>query len=254
MDLVIRNGLVVDGTGAPGRRADVGIRDGRIEAIGDLRAASAHETVDATGQVVSPGFIDAHTHGDVAMLLPDAHLDVKTAELRQGVTTEVTGNCGFSPFPADGPHADQVDALMGSLIGDGRSWSDLVTYRAAVSGMFTNVAPLVGHGSIRAAILGFADRAPSPDELRAMVRLAEVALDQGAVGISSGLVYAPGLYAKTDELISVARTLRGTGRPYVTHMRGETDMVADSVREAIRIGREAGVPVHISHHKASGKD
>ena len=254
MDLVIRNGLVVDGTGAPGRRADVGIRDGRIEAIGDLRAASAHETVDATGQVVSPGFIDAHTHGDVAMLLPDAHLDVKTAELRQGVTTEVTGNCGFSPFPADGPHADQVDALMGSLIGDARSWPDLAVYRAAASGMFTNVAPLVGHGSIRAAILGFADRAPSPDELRAMVRLAEVALDQGAVGISSGLVYAPGLYAKTDELIAIARTLHGTGRPYVTHMRGETDMVADSVREAIRIGREAGVPVHISHHKASGKD
>src|SRR5205814_1704414 len=250
----IRNGLVLDGTGTPGRRADVGVRDGRIEEISDLRAATAAETIDATGHVVAPGFIDTHTHGDVAMLLADAHLDVKSAELRQGVTTEVTGNCGFSPFPADGPHADQVDALMGSLIGDGRTWPDLAAYRTTVSGMFANVAPLVGHGSIRAAVLGFADRAPDADELRAMVRLAETALAQGAVGISSGLVYAPGLYARTDELVAIARTLRGSGRPYVTHMRGETDMVADSVREAIRIGREAGVPVHISHDKAAGKE
>jgi N-acyl-D-aspartate/D-glutamate deacylase len=206
---------------------------------------------------VSPGFIDTHTHGDVAMFLPDAHLDVKTAELRQGVTTEVTGNCGFSPFPAAGPHADQVGALMGGLTdGSSRTWPDLAAYRVAVAGagLFTNVAPLIGHGSIRAATLGFADRAPTADELRVMVRLAEAALAQGAAGLSTGLVYAPGMYSRTEEIVAIARALRGTGRPYVTHMRGETDMVADSVREAIRIGREAGVPVHISHHKASGKD
>src|SRR5207237_6016420 len=136
----------------------------------------------------------------------------------------VCGNCGFTPFPADGPHAADVGVLMRALTdGTAGPWRDLGAYRDAISraGMFTNVAPLVGHGSIRAAILGFADRAPTADELALMVGHAERALADGAVGLSTGLVYAPGLYTRTEELVAIARGLRGTGRPYVTHVRGE---------------------------------
>jgi dihydroorotase/N-acyl-D-amino-acid deacylase len=176
--------------------------------------------------------------------------------VRQGVTAEVCGNCGFSPFPFLPEHRDDVQRQVGVLFRNVPiEWDGFGGYRKAVerAGVYGNLAPLLGHGSLRAGVIGLNDRPPSRDELRTMVRLAEEVLEQGAVGISSGLVYVPGSYASTDELVAVCQTLRRSGRPYVTHMRGETEMVAASVSEAIRIGREAGVPVHISHHKAAGK-
>lgn len=255
-DVLIRNGLVYDGSGGPPARADVGVRGDRIEAVGDLSAATGATEVDAAGRSVAPGFIDAHTHSDLACFLPDEHLDVKTGALRSGVTTEVAGNCGFSPFPYLELHRPDLERLIRTLFGTSSPWADLESYRDDVrqAGLHANLAPLVGHGSLRAGVVGFEDRPAEPHELAAMVELADAAFEQGAFGLSSGLVYTPGVYADTGELVELCRALARHGRPYATHMRGETDMVVDSVREALHIGREGGVPVHVSHHKAAGQE
>jgi N-acyl-D-amino-acid deacylase len=243
-DVLIRNGLVVDGTGAGPVQADVALS-------GELIA----DVVDAGQQVVAPGFIDTHTHSDMAWTLGPEHVEVAAATVRQGVTTEICGNCGFSPFPYLAERRRDVERHMGVLFGGPVDWHDLSGFAGAVreAGIHANLAPLVGHGSVRVGVIGFDDRAPRAEELTAMRRLVEEAFEQGAFGLSSGLIYMPGVYARTEELIELAATVARHGRPYVSHIRGETDMVADSVREAIRIGREAGVPTHVSHHKTAGR-
>lgn len=255
-DVAVRNGLVFDGTGGPPAQQDVGVRGTEIVALGSLRGAAAAIDVDASGMAVAPGFIDTHTHSDLGAFLPARDAAVAAAAVRQGVTLEVCGNCGFSPFPFLPERLEDVQRHVGVLFRNvSIEWPGFAGYREAVrrAGLYANLAPLVGHGSLRAGVIGLNDRPPAIDELRTMIRLAEEVLEQGVVGISSGLVYVPGSYASTEELIAICRALHRFGRPYATHMRGETDMVADSVREAIRIGREADVPVHISHHKAAGK-
>jgi dihydroorotase/N-acyl-D-amino-acid deacylase len=256
-DALIRGGLVFDGTGAPPRLGDVGLRGDRIAAVGDLsRAGAVALCLDADGLALAPGFIDSHTHSDLACLLPAEHAGVAAADVRQGVTVEVSGNCGFSPFPFLPERRLDVQSHVGVLFrGMSIEWDGFAEYCQVVraAGLYANLAPLLGHGSLRAGVFGMVDRPPTNEELRRMCRLAEEVVEQGAVGISSGLVYVPGSYARTEELVAVCRMLRGSGRPYTSHIRGETGMVADSVREAIRIGQEAGVPVHISHHKAAGK-
>jgi dihydroorotase/N-acyl-D-amino-acid deacylase len=255
LDLLVAGGSVYDGQGGAPRPADVGVRAGRIEAVGDLAAAEAAETIDATGLAVAPGFVDSHTHSDLAAFLGDEHDDVRAATIRQGVTTEICGNCGFSPFPYLPPRSEDVARLVAALFGPGEPWSDVAGYREAVrqAGLYANLGPLVGHGSLRAAVLGFDDRPPDAGELRELVRLADEAFEQGALGLSTGLIYMPGVYAETEELVALCRALARHGRPYTTHMRGESDTVVDSVREALRIGRESGMAVHVSHHKAAGR-
>lgn len=255
-DVLIRRGLVVDGTGAALLQADVGVTRDRIAALGDLREARATVEVDASDKIVAPGLIDTHAHSDMAWSLPLEQSHVAAASVRQGVTTEVAGNCGFSPFPLVDPHRRDGERQLATLFGPTPlRWNDLSGYSdaARAAGLFNNLAPLLGHGSLRVAVMGFEERAPRADELAAMSRLTETALEQGAFGISSGLIYAPGMYAATEELIALALIARRYGRVYTSHIRGETDMVAESVREAIRIGTEAGVPAHISHHKTAGK-
>ena len=255
-DVLVRNGSVFDGTGVAPMIADVGISSDRIEAIGDLSAATGKLEIDAAGHAVAPGFIDTHTHSDLAWSLGPEHEHVVAATIRQGVTTEICGNCGFSPFPHIAGHRADMERHMSTLFGDANvDWKDLNGFSNAVrsAGVFANLAPLIGHGSLRVGVLGFEDRPPRDDEVATMKRLVEEAFEQGAFGFSSGLIYMPGVFAQTGELIELTKTVKRFGRPYVTHIRGETDMVRQSVQEAIRIGTEAGVPTHISHHKVAGK-
>jgi N-acyl-D-amino-acid deacylase len=252
-DLIIENGLLVDGTGAPGKRADLGVAGKQIDAIGDLRSAPAKRRLNAAGCVVAPGFIDIHNHSDLALLV-DGRAE---SMIRQGVTTQVTGNCGLTPAPVnDAIRADLQKTMAGLESDHPWTWNTFDQFLGALRSApkATHVAPLVGHGAIRAAGMGFANRRPTADELVAMKRLTAEAMEAGAFGMSTGLVYPPGLYCDTEELIEVSRVVADYGGLYATHMRGEASPVVDSVKEALRIGREAGIPVQISHHKAAGRE
>src|SRR5919202_122326 len=249
-DLVLAGGEVVDGSGAPAYRADVGVAGGRITAIGDLSAAPATMRLDATGCVVAPGFIDPHTHSDTALLLnPEAH-----SKVRQGVTTEVIGNCGSSPAPLTGPYAGEVRArasgAQGQVEWNWRTFGDylqkLESARPAV-----NVVPLVGHVTLRTSAMGMENRPPSTEEMARMEELLAEALDAGAFGMSSGLMTPPSSYADTEELVDLAETLRQHDALYFSHIRGEGNTLFRATAEAIEVGERAGVPVQIAHHKAA---
>lgn len=243
-DILIRGGQVIDGTGAPRQRADLGIRGDRIVAIGDLAGARAETTLDASSQVVAPGFIDLLGNSQAAVLL-DPRLEGK---IRQGVTTEVTGE-GHSP----GPQNETMLAEMERTKPKGWpkvTWTTLGGFMSEVEkkGSALNFAFYVGAANPREMVLGHADRAPSPDELRRMEAITRQAVEEGAVGLSSALIYPPGRFATTEELIALARV----GGSYWTHLRNESGNIDAAIDEAIRIGREANVPVNIFHLKIGG--
>ncbi|MFI5230167.1 MAG: amidohydrolase family protein [Gemmatimonadales bacterium] len=234
VDLLVRGGLVVDGSGSVPRRADVAITGDRITFVGDAAAAqlAAARTIDATGLVVAPGFIDPHTHtqGDLSSPQRKANL----AYLMQGVTTVVTNNDGGGPID------------VGRVL-DG--WSR--------NGIGTNAAVYIGQGSVRGAVLGMSSAAPTAVQLDSMKQIVAKAMDDGAIGMSTGLYYAPGSYASTDEVIELAKIAAAKGGSYDTHLRDESSYtigLIGAVNEAIRIGREAHLPIHISHIKALGAD
>ncbi len=247
-DLLITGGRVVDGSGTPWFRADVGIRGDRIAAVGPLAQAPADRRINAAGKVVAPGFIDAHVHGDLMLLADPLH----EPAIRQGVTTYILGQDGVAMAPASPATLDYMRRYTAGFSGNPpltAQWSSVAEYLACFERRSAlNVAYLIPNGNLRLEVMGLETRAPTPEELRQMARLAQEGMEQGAVGLSSGLDYIPSRYAATEELIALCRAIAPFGGVYVTHMRRyDPEGVLDSMDEVFRIGREAGVPVHISH-------
>ena len=246
-DLIIRGGTVYDGTGAPGVRADVAVRDGKIAAIGDLKDARAARELDAAGLAVAPGFIDAHCHSDRSFVLDDAG----DSRISQGITTEVCGQCGGSPFPALPQRLAETARAEG--VHDRfftQSFDEYVRLiQAQGQKMGTNLALLVGHGCVRGGVMGYEDRAPTDTELEEMKALLRRDLEDGAWGLSLGLEYTPGCFADARELAALGQVVRECGGIVTAHLRNEGEFLPQAIEELLAVGRATGVHVHISHLK-----
>ena len=247
-DVVIKNGYVVDGTGNPWYRADIGIKSGKVLEIGNLDFEGTDRIVNAKGLIVCPGFIDMHSHSEYSLL---ANLKAES-KIRQGVTTEVNGNCGDSPAPVEGITAEAAEEVKEYKLD--MDWSTLGEYldKLERQGISLNVAQLVGHGTIRIAVIAHENRPPIPDELNEMKELVAQAMEDGAFGMSTGLFYSPGGFADIAEVTELCKVVAKYGGIYTSHIRGEGDPLIEAVAEAIEIGEKANIPVHISHHKACG--
>ena len=248
-DVLIRNGKILDGTGNPWYHGDLGIRGDRIVAIGKLSGATAKKTIDAAGKIVAPGFIDTLGQSELALLIDNRAL----SKLSQGITTEITGEGG-----SIAPQNEKTIAPMKPMLEHYKlkvDWRTLDEYFQRLERLGTplNIGTYVGAAQVRQAVIGDDDRAPTPSELDQMKGLVEQAMKDGAFGISTALIYPPGHYAKTEELIELAKVAARAGGLYATHMRSEGASELAAVDEAIRIGREAGLPVEIFHLKVSGK-
>ena len=254
-NLLIRGGTVVDGTGAPARRADVLVRDGRIAVVGsELKVGGDATVLDAGGLYVAPGFIDTHSHSDLRVLVePDLPMKVQ-----QGITLDVLGQDGISVAPVRDEDVAQVRKQLAGLLGDPdlpRDWRSVADYLALLDrGAGLNLAYLVPHGAVRAGAMGLGARKPDPAELERMVALVERAMDEGALGLSTGLIYPPCCYADTDELVALCTKVAQKGGVFVVHMRSESDHILDALDEMIDVGRRSGVHVHLSHFKIAGRD
>jgi N-acyl-D-amino-acid deacylase len=252
-DLLLQGGKIMDGAGNPWYWGDVAVTGGKIAAIGNLKGAPAKRTIDVSGLMVAPGFIDMHTHSDLTLLANP----LGESSIRQGVTTEVVCSCGLGPAPTT---TEKIPLIKNSIafVPDGLDWSwrtfdDFLNKYGEIGGTSTNVVPLVPQGAIRIAAMGFDNRVPTDTELAYMKRLVAESMEAGGWGFATGLIYTPGKYAQTQELIELSREAAVRGGIYVSHIRGEGETLLESVDEAMAIGKTAGMPVHISHHKASGK-
>jgi N-acyl-D-amino-acid deacylase len=254
-DLVIRDGNILDGSGQKRFQADIAIKDGRISAIAPQIRSEAEELVDANGCIVSPGFIDMHSHSDFTLLIhPEAE-----SKVRQGVTTELVGNCGGSPAPVP---EDHFDDFMQYMVGLGNlyksvllpqdwNWKTLSQFHEELEtkGIALNVAPLVGHSTLRSGVMGYAGGPPNSEELNQMRHLLEKELEQGAFGLSAGLIYHPGAFANPDELARLAATVHAYEGIFTVHMRSEGNNLLEAIDEAIYVAEKSGASIQISHLK-----
>ncbi len=254
LDLVVKGGLVADGTGGPCFRADVGVCGDRIVALGSL--PDGEMTVDASGMVVAPGFVDAHNHADHGILrCPDAQ-----NFLAQGITTSICGNCGLALTPLSDAHRAALARYMAPFVGAAPeydwAWDDLASFvrRIEAARPAQNLALLAGHGTLRAAVMGFEDRAPTDGELERMGLLLEREFVQGAFGLSFGLAYPPGSYARRRELAALLSAAARHGRRCAFHLESESTAVVGCVETVLDLARETGAAVEISHHKAIGRE
>jgi len=256
-NILIKNGLVMDGTGKPAFKADVLIHDDRIEEIGDLQREDADIMIEADGLVVAPGFIDVHSHLD--FLLPSPrHVQVLETWIRQGVTTIIGGNCGYSPAPINHDHADDISIYWNfALPYDGlkfqwTSMAEFLDYLEKV-GQVLNVAILTGHNTLRTNVMGFEARFAKQDEINEMKWMLNESIEAGSFGLSLGLEYVPGIFSNTDELLDLASVLSSYGLPIVPHTRALlSKLYAKAIEEVILVAEKNKIPLHISHHAGGG--
>ncbi len=250
-DLVLKGGTILDGTGGPAWAADLGIVGDTIAALGSIAPERGKRVVDVAGLHVCPGFIDIHSHSDGAILA----YPTGDSRVRQGITTEITGNCGHSAAPLVGVGADERRRRNRERGGIEADWTDVASYlqRCQQTGLSLNHALLLGQGTLRVNAIGIVDRPLTPDELKGVLRAVEEGMDQGAFGLSTGLEYTPGRYTPTEEVVAMARIVARRGGLYASHIRNEEVALLEAVNEAIEIGRRAGVRVEVSHLKAAGR-
>ena len=264
-DILIKNGNIIDGISDEAFEGSILIENGKIakiitsDSMDNQIENEVSNEIDASGLIVAPGFIDAHAHDDYFPLInPSVYY-----KLEQGVTTTVSGNCGDSLFPLNDPIVEQYKTMVTEIPeGDKiielvKNFTDFEHFRETMnnkSALGTNFVCLMGHGMIRTIVMGYDDRTPTESELEQMKTLVDTSMQQGAFGLSTGLIYPPGVFSTTNELIELCKVVKKYNGIYATHMRGESDTVIESVEEAIEIGRKSGVRVQISHHKIAGKD
>ena len=250
MDILIKDARIIDGSGNPSFEGSIGIKEEKIAAIGNISESQAKTVIDANGLAVSSGFIDIHAHSEFT-LLADPRGEGKVT---QGVTTEVSGNCGLSAGPLYGDYFERRKGDLAELSLE-LDWHDLGEYFSILKkrGLSLNFATLIGHGNLRGSVVGYGNRKPTGEEMVRMKTLLRDSMKVGGFGLSSGLIYPPGVYSETEELIELAKVVKEFGGFYASHMRSEGDRLLEAISEAIRIGEEAGIPVQISHLKTGGE-
>jgi N-acyl-D-amino-acid deacylase len=257
VDLLIKNGTIIDGTGGPAYVSDIAVKNGKIETIESSLKIDSRKVLDVSGKIICPGFIDIHSHTDATILINTK----AESKIRQGITTEIVGNCGMSAAPITTEFLQEakdhltVNSDFGKMDDIGKSWMSFGEYVQHLDGssLGINLMPLVGYGTLRSSIMGLKSGPPTQDEMKAMEDLLNKSLEEGAAGLSSGLEYIPDSLCQTEELIQLAKVVKRHDKLYASHIRGEAQTLFSSIEEAIRTGEDSGCKIEISHLKLGGQ-